>query len=413
MSTALLAVADAPAPAEGGGAGARERSERLGKNADNPSPAGHDVARERRNEAWALRRRLWELSGLERVRACGRVSRTEVGGPTLRVSGEGNDRRAGLAGLVSCGSPWACPVCARKIGARRAEEIRQVVTAADAAGGSAALITLTLRHNRGHRLAESWGALRHAWSRVVSGKAYQREREQFGVEGWCCAVEVTRGDEHGWHPHAHILVIFDTPMSDDMISELAGRWWLRWERALARKGFTALAERGGLDARSVAVNGDSSGALGRYLSKIAMEVTGGAVKDGRFGNRSPFALLRDGVATGLADDLEAWWEFEQASKGRRQLTWSVGIRDRYGLNDEQTDAEIAQEDLGSDDLIALPAETWRAVRDHAERLLTVAETDGLTGAVLWLTERGLPWSWATTSRESRPPDRAETTSPGT
>lgn len=399
ITTGAVSPARPPRPEVGGGQGRAQRAP-LGKHADNPSPAGHDVGRDRRNEAWRTRRRLWELSSLPRVRSCGRVSRTEVGGPTLRVSGEEGDRRAGLAGLVSCGSPWACPVCARKIGARRAEEIRQVVTAADAAGGSAALITLTLRHNRGHRLADSWEALRHAWSRVVSGKAYQREREQFGVEGWCCAVEVTRGEEHGWHPHAHVLVIFDTPMSDDMIAELAGRWWLRWERALARRGYTAVADRGGLDARSVALTADASGALGRYLSKIAMEVTGGAVKDGRFGNRSPFALLRDGLATGLADDLEAWWEFEQASKGRRQLTWSVGIRDRYGVGPEQSDTEIAEEDLGSDDLIALPAETWHAIRDRAELLLTATEADGLVGAVLWLTERGLAWSWATTAAPS-------------
>jgi hypothetical protein len=31
----------------------------------------------------------------------------------------------------------------------------------------------------------------------------------------------------------------------------------------------------------------------------------------------------------------------------------------------------------------------------AEQLLTAAEIDGLAGAQLWLTERGLRWSWAT------------------
>lgn len=348
-----------------------------------------------------MRRRLWELSSLERVRACGRTVRTPGGGTTLRLTGTGEQARAGIAGLVSCGSPWACPTCAAKIGARRAEDIRQVIAGVDAAGGSAALVTLTLRHHRGHPLAESWDALRAAWARVVSGKAYVAEREQFGVLGWCAAAEVTYGEEHGWHPHLHVLVMLDGPMSQELVQELAERWHLRFERALARRGYTSLAGHGGLDARTVAMDG--SGALGTYLSKISHEVTGGSVKDGRWGNRSPFALLRDGLATGLADDLEAWWQFERASHGRRQLTWSQGIRARFGVGQEQTDQEVAAEDQGSDDLIALPAETWRAVRDVAELLLTVAERDGIEGAARWLTRRGLAWSWARPSprRERR------------
>jgi hypothetical protein len=340
-----------------------------------------------------MRRKLWEISTLSRVRSCGRAPLVAGAGAALRLSGEAQSRRAGLAGLQSCGSPWACPCCARKVGARRAEEIRQVVAGAEAAGGSAALVTMTLQHNAGHRLADGWDALRYAWSRVASGKKYAAEMEQFGIDGWCVAVEVTHG-EAGWHPHAHALVIFKGPRSQQMIEQLAIRWWTRWERALNRKGFTAIADRGGLDARLVVLTAGASGALGQYLSKIALEVTGGSVKDGRYGNRSPFALLRDGLATGAADDIEAWWEFEQASRGRRQLTWSQGIRDRYGVGPEQSDQEIAAEDVGSDDLIKLPAETWEVVRDQAEQLLTAAEVDGLAGAAEWLDRRGLRWSWA-------------------
>lgn len=354
-----------------------------------------------------MRRRLWELSGLARVRSCGRVARTESGGPTLRVSGDATaGRSAGFAGLVSCGSVWSCPCCARKIGAQRAGEIRDVVTAVHAERGSAALVTLTLRHHAGQRLSDLWEALRYGWSRVTSGGAYTRETERFGVLGWVAAVEVTHG-EAGWHPHLHVLVLFDTPMSADMIEELGGRWFQRWERALARRGVDAVAHRGGLDARAVAVTPDASGALGVYLSKIAMEVTGGAGKDGRYGSRSPFAILRDGLATGLADDIETWWEWEAASHGRRQLTWSRGVRERFALGAEDTDEEIAERDVGGDDLIALPAETWSVVRDQAEDLLSAAERDGLTGATAWLAVRGLLWS-----RVAPPPPRPRERPPG-
>ncbi|QJY46944.1 protein rep [Pseudonocardia broussonetiae] len=309
------------------------------------------------------------------------------------MSGDEGSRAAGFAGLVHCGSPWACPCCARRIGAQRAQEIREVVSAVDADGGGCGLVTLTLRHHRGHRLTDSWSALRHAWARVTSGRAYQREVEQFGITGWIAAVEVTHSDRNGHHPHLHVVLCFDTPVSDDLLGELGSRWFARYQRALARRGFDALEFDGGLDTRTVTA--DSSGALAVYLAKLSLEVTGSTRKTGRrHSSRTMWEVLADGVATGLADDLEAWFEYERASHGRKQVTFSRGLRQRYRLAEEETDEDIAAADLGSDDLIALPAETWRAVRDVAEELLTVAEAEGLEGAVRWLSARRLAWSWA-------------------
>jgi hypothetical protein len=42
-------------------------------------------------------------------------------------------------------------------------------------------------------------------------------------------------------------------------------------------------------------------------------------------------VLRDGLDTGLADDLEAWEQDERASHGRKQVTFSCGLRRRYRL----------------------------------------------------------------------------------
>jgi hypothetical protein len=68
-----------------------------------------------------------------------------------------------------------------------------------------------------------------------------------------------------------------------------------------------------------------------------------------------------------------WWQWEQASHGRRQLTWSQGLRERYGFVAEHTLEEIAAEDLASDDLIALPAETCERVRWEAESLISAGD----------------------------------------
>jgi hypothetical protein len=159
-------------------------------------------------------------------------------------------------------------------------------------------------------LTASWGALRRASARITSGRAYQREREQFGLVGRIAAVEVTFSDRHGHHPHLHVVTCHDTPVSAELLEELAGRW-------------------------------DD----------------------------------QDGPPVQLADDV--------AGVGR----W----------------ARHRGKDLGSDDLIALPAETWHAVRGCAEQLLTAAEVDGLLGAQLWFSERGLEWSLAGSTTTTRSP----------
>lgn len=366
-------------------------------HADRSSPAGETVDRQaRRDVAYGLRTRLWDLSTLDRVRHCGRYTHGGEGGPVLRLSGSEGDRRAGMAGLQSCGSVWSCPVCCRRIGAERAEELRQVVEVVAERRGSAALVTLTARHHRGQSLRECWDALSYAWSRVTAGKAYVGERELFGLVGWCRAVEVTVG-ESGWHVHLHVLVLMDCPVSDDLLDELTGRWWSRWERALGRRGFTASADHGGLDCRPVAMTGAAPATIAAYFVKIAYEVTGQATKDGRFGNRTPMQVLADGCATGLADDLEAWWEFERTSRGRRQMTWSLGLRAWAGVGPRRTDEEIASEDHGGEDVLAIEPESWPLVREHVSELLAAAERDGADGAHRWLSARGARWF--------RPPQR--------
>lgn len=389
--------------ARGGASGAS--AQRLGKNyTGNPSRrpgTGGDQRRDRRGDRWTAKRYLWEVSTVERLRKCSRVGVTAHGGPVLRLSGAGSERVAGYAGLARCGSPHACPTCAPRIGAARAQEIAQVVEAVHAEGGSAALLTLTLRHRTGQRLADLWDAVTYAWGRVTSGQAYVAERERFGITGWIRATEVTYG-EAGWHPHAHVLVLFDTPMSREMVQALAGSLWPRWERAVTRRGHSAIEHRGGLDVR--VVNPGSAG-LGDYLQKIAMETVGAPWKRGRDESRAPFQVLDDLIAQGHADDLDVWTEWERSSLGRKALTWANGTRERYRLEPEASDQELADEEVGTvdDDLVALPAETWRAMRDVAPQLLDAAERDGRAGAVRWLDTRGL--AWVPASRAARPPPR--------
>ncbi|WP_300016877.1 protein rep [Pseudonocardia sp.] len=308
----------------------------------------------------------------------------------MTTDSEGN-RRAGVAGLQSCGSPWACPVCSRKIAGQRSDELREVLAAVADAGGSVHLLTFTTRHRAGQSLAELWNGVSGGWRAVTSGRAVERERAAFGVLGQVRVVEVTHG-ENGWHVHVHVLVAFDGPLSREMAQELGGAWFGRWERALVRKGLAApLEDRGGLDVRPVDMGTGSLDAVAEYLSKITCEITGGSAKEGRRGNRSPFAILRDALDTGLADDVELWWEWEQVSRGRRQVAWSKGFREWAGARRELTDEEIAEQDHGGEDVLAVEPESWPALRPHLAELLDVAERDGPAAAAEWLTARRIGW----------------------
>ncbi|MEQ3551169.1 protein rep [Pseudonocardia nematodicida] len=423
------------APGRRSGARGQAPQAPLGKNVANPSTAL--TAAERRADRYRLRRVLWEVSGLAGVRKCGRVSRTGEGGPTLRITGPEGSRVAGYAGLVSCGV-MSCPCCASKVGARRAAEIETVVERVHAEGGSAALITLTARHHSGLSLVSTVEAVTYAWGRVTSGAAYAAEVARYGITGWVCVLETTHSEAAGFHPHRHALVLFDSPMSQEMVEELAGAWFERWRRGLVRYGcpdaedngktthrrcsescrsvYEPIAGKGGLDVRRA----DGPGVLGSYLSKIQLELSGSAHKRGRGGctrigqpghecdgrcptaSRTPFQILADFAATGNADDWDLFAEYERAMPRRRTMTWSVGTRERYGV-EIITDDEIVEDDMGGEDTLVLPRESWREIRNHSEELLTAAERDGASGAIVWLNDRGLSWSWATPFKRLPPP----------
>lgn len=374
----------------------------LGNYANNSSPAGSEVVtevqqgREDRRRARARWRDVArQITGLERLRNCGSTTHTGTGGPTLRITehrAEGTSspttRVAGYAGLTTCGSVWVCPVCAAKVAARRSNELATVIRHVLDGGGSASLVTLTMRHHAGLKLRDCWDALGYAWSRVTSGKAWQADQEMGDLLGWVKVVEATYG-EHGWHLHLHVLMCWDRPVSLELAEMVGARMWSRWEKALGRKGFESWVDSGGLDVRMATLQADN---LGDYFMKLAREITSSHAKDARSG-RTPFAVLQD-CQDGLVDDIELWREWERASKDRRQITWSQGKRDlrrHAGLGEQQSDEEIAAEDLMGGDVLALPGETWRVLRRSAlaTDLLDAAEQGGPGGAIRWLEDRKL------------------------
>jgi hypothetical protein len=177
--------------------------------------------------------------------------------------------------------------------------------------------------------------------------------------------------------HVHALLFIDRPsaVTTDELVQWRGDATGVWSRALERKGLSPALER----AQDLhLVTGNVSDPLADYFTKqsddttadaLSQEFTRSATKASRAasGGRSPWRIL-DGVMDGDADELALWTEYESASRGRRQMTWARGFRDRLGLNDPKSDEQIAETEEGedSDTLCQISNPTIPVARDDAQ-----------------------------------------------
>lgn len=254
------------------------------------------------------------------------------------------------------------------------------------------MATFTASHHKGQRLVSLMDAMGGSWRYMTTGRAgvhWRKLRDLLGIDGYVRALETTHGDANGWHTHYHLLLLFDGRISESSVANFTDLLYRLWEKALASQGLMA-SRRHGVDVRLSSGTAQSLEVLGEYLAKMTFEIAGGRFKKGRQSGRTPFEILADGLETGLADDVELWWEWEKASKGRRQLVWSRGLKARAGI-EEQSDEEIAEAADEGETLVILSKRTWREVRPVAVELLEATEAGGVAAAMVWLEDRGLTY----------------------
>lgn len=335
--------------------------ENIANNLAIPGKTGDDY----RIHRWGARGFLWHESTLKRVRMCGRYAITKSGEVQVRANGHS----VGFAGLASCGSIWACPVCNAKIQAVRRLEVGLAITTVQGQGGSAAFGAYTLRHHKGQRLDDLWRALSYCWEAVARDRGVKEMRKRLGYIGTIRAVECTHGG-HGWHPHLHPVHLFDRQLTADEVTELEAAEFRAWAAAAKRRGLESpsiLAQHLHL------VSGDAGEILGDYFTKttyqpgaksVGYEMTSTQTKTRTRAadSRTPWEVLAELRDWGLADDLELWEEWEKASKGKRALTWSRGLRARVGLDVEATDEEIAETEVGSEADTGFIITDWAPIR---------------------------------------------------
>lgn len=275
---------------------------------------------------------------------------------------------ARMAKVKTCGSVWACPVCASKVAEQRRRELAYAMQQHIAAGGYAYLVTFTFPHYIGQTLAElmePFTKARQSFQNCRKWKAVMDQAEKIGVVN---SLEVTYGAGNGWHPHLHMLVFcnpgaFAEGDADDQgrlhstaIEHLRGEWVRFLEKnRLVDGGNRTWANQYGLDVRGgkkaaeyIAKWGhDESWGMSSELTsshaKVGTRDTWGA-KD----HYTPFQLLAMAKA-GDGHAICAFREFVKVFDGKRMLTWSKGLKAHFGIAEMDDDEAAREQELALND----------------------------------------------------------------
>ena len=267
-----------------------------------------------------------------RVRACRRKRIS----PTVQVQRR-PDGGTSRCGVLSCGSVWACPVCASRIYTGRADELKAAMQRWE---GFTLLLTATVRHHMGDDLKALRKALSAAWRSLWAGKAGMRRRRQWHLKHTVRGLEVTHGGS-GWHPHLHILAFVKKQPAPELVSELQLAWMRAVEKRLGPDNVPSL-ERG-LDVRAAS--------CAEYLAKLGLEVASIESKAPRAStSRTPWQIAK-AAAAGDARSAALWRVYCRDMLGARQLCWSKGAKRALGVL-ERTDEELAEEALGVGHVLA-------------------------------------------------------------
>jgi len=300
---------------------------------------------------------------------------------------------ASYSGLVTCGSVWACPVCAAKIQERRRAEIEQGMTAMQSKGLVPVMVTFTFPHYAFHTLRELLDRQAEAFKRLRSGREWQGMKTSIGFAGLIRSLEVVHG-ANGWHPHTHEIWFVEPGASEFLLrARLAHLWAKACNKAGLLPGLT-IEEEPAFYAHSVDVRCNVESA--DYLAKqddsrrwgMAHEVAKATSKNGRAKGVHPhhFLIRRD------AGDAHRYVEYVHGMKGRRQLFWSHGLKATCGIG-EVTDEVLAETPEAGALLLALiPAPAWKFVLDNQARceLLDAAEAGGFDAVCALLRSLDVP-----------------------
>lgn len=280
--------------------------------------------------------------------------------------------KAFYKGLFVCGSLWLCPVCAAKISERRRVELSTALNSARAQGLKVMLLTQTIRHGLGDSLSGAFKGIAAAEKRMWGDRSATAFRDEFGLVGTIKTTEVTWGASNGWHPHKHTLLILSGDVSPEYVQKVLSPLWVK---SCVSAGLPAPSLDIGLTVQDGSYADD-------YVCKwgLESEMTKGHSKVAKVDGFTPFALLQNILDTGDAQSWELFKEYAAATKGKRQLVWSKGLRARLmpdvAETSDQELAESVNEDVTAIFWATLSVQEWRAVKffEYEATLLDKSES---------------------------------------
>ena len=296
------------------------------------------------------------------------------------------------SGLVTCGSVWACPVCASKVQERRRVEVAKGMEWAYSKGLQPVMVTLTFPHYAWQDLPTLLEQQAFALAKLRAGDPWKRFKERHGFSGLIRALELTHG-KHGWHPHTHEMWFVS---GDVDAEEMKTHILARWELVCARAGLLDPDNEKQLAAfREHAVDVKGHCSTSDYLAKMDearhwgadRELAKASSKEGRAKGLHPFAILAN-AAEGDKAAGALFVQYVKAMRRKSQLYWSSRLKGKVGL-DDKTDEELAEESQDEADALGyLELDDWRTVRKarFQAQVLDAAESGGWP-AVVALLER--------------------------
>lgn len=310
----------------------------------------------KRAERYALQEEAVKLLPSERVRFClkHRIDNSQG----VEVMYNASREQAHYANVQRCGSVWTCPICSAQISEGRRKELQQGTGYwMKEKRGAVYLLTLTNPHNYGDNLVQLLEGQKKALHRLWTLRKPREMFELLGKVGHITATEVTHGD-NGWHPHYHILLFFKNSINFKALQAFLATVW---QHCCVKSGLKEPSIEHGVDIRA----GDYAD---RYISKWGLEdeVTKGHIKKGREGSLTPWDLLRKSES-GCEKSGHLFQVFAQSFKGKRQLSWSKGLKALL-LVDEVTDDVLATEtEKNSVQVKELALELWDLIKRYKER----------------------------------------------
>lgn len=191
---------------------------------------------------------------------------------------------------------------------------------------------------------------------------------------------------NGWHPHLHALWLFAEVLTDEARAALNRELADLWRGAVVRElGPEHAPNERGVDVRA-ARKADYLTKMGldEIDSELASEITDpAAAKIGKRGHLTPWQIA-ERAARGEGRYAELWRAFQRDMKFAKQLTWSKGLKKRFGIGEEPA------EEPESVELVARVSDAeWRVVRSAKLpcgtlarlAILAVVDAGGGTAAV--------------------------------